>query len=227
LPGLLEQARQDRRALDRDGWFASGDAVGTSTERGETSCYYDRVEHMARLAGGQTYPKQFIEIRLRFSPYIKEVMVVGDERHRFVSALVNIDGEVFARWAEQQGLSFTTFTDLSQRPEVVACVAAEIERVNRALPEGSRVQRFANLPKELDADEGELTRTRKLKREFIEQRYAALLDGLYGTQCAGRPGSRRCATRTAAAACCVRACCWPRRRPPSPPAAASPRLSPT
>jgi long-chain acyl-CoA synthetase len=137
---------------------------------------------MARLAGGQTYPKQFIEIRLRFSPYIKEVMVVGDERHRFVSALVNIDGEVFARWAEQQGLSFTTFTDLSQRPEVVACVAAEIARVNRALPEGSRVQRFANLPKELDADEGELTRTRKLKREFVEQRYAALLDGLYGTQ---------------------------------------------
>ena len=163
------------------GWYRTGDAVGTSAD-GRDLVYYDRVEHMARLSGGQTYPKQFIEIRLRFSPYIKEVMVVGDERHRFVSALVNIDGEVFARWAEQQGLSFTTFTDLSQRPEVVACVAAEIERVNRALPEGSRVQRFANLPKELDADEGELTRTRKLKREFVEQRYAALLDGLYGTQ---------------------------------------------
>ncbi len=163
-----------------DGWYRTGDAVGTSAD-GRDLVYYDRVEHMARLAGGQTYPKQFIEIRLRFSPYIKEVMVVGDERHRFVSALVNIDGEVFARWAEQQGLSFTTFTDLSQQPEVVARVAAEIDRVNRALPEASRVQRFANLPKELDADEGELTRTRKLKREFIEQRYDALLRGLYDT----------------------------------------------
>ena len=96
-----------------------------------------------------------------------------------MSALVNIDIEVFRRWAEQRGVSFSTFTDLSQRPEVLAQIQQEMERVNKVLPEGARVLRFANLPKELDADEGELTRTRKLKREVVAQRYGALIDALY------------------------------------------------
>jgi len=86
---------------------------------------------------------------------------------------------VFARWAEQRNLGFTTFTDLAQKPEVVAQIAHEIAQVNSRLPGNAKVQRFANLPKPLDADEGELTRTRKLKREFIEERYRALVDGLY------------------------------------------------
>lgn len=170
----------EKTAEQMDGeWYRTGDAVGATEDRSEL-IYFDRLEHMSRLTGGQTYPKQFIEIRLRFSPYIKEVMAVGDERHGFVTALINIDGEVFARWAERKGLSFTTFTDLSQRPEVLARVGEEIARVNRALPEHARVLRFANLPKELDADEGELTRTRKLKREFIEERYRPLIDAMYG-----------------------------------------------
>lgn len=161
-------------------WYRTGDAIALSAD-GTELVYLDRVEHLSRLADGHTYPKQFIESRLRFSPYIKEVMVLGDERHGFVSALVNIDIEVFARWAEREGIAFTTFTDLSQRPEVLEQVGQEIARVNAALPERSRVQRFANLPKELDPDEGELTRTRKLKREVIEERYQALVQGLYGT----------------------------------------------
>ncbi len=172
--------KPDKTAERLDGdWYRTGDAV-TVTADGAELVYLDRVDHLSRLADGHTYPKQFIESRLRFSPYIKEVMVVGDERHGYVTALVNIDGEVFARWAEREGLSFTTFTDLSQRPEVVARVAREIDRVNEALPAHSRVLRFANLPKELDADEGELTRTRKLKREVIEERYRALVEGMYG-----------------------------------------------
>lgn len=164
--------------LDGD-WYCTGDAVNFTPD-GEL-VYLDRVDHLSRLAGGHTYPKQFIESRLRFSPYIKDVMVVGDERHGFVTALINIDGEVFSRWAERQGLAFTTFTDLSQRPEVLARVGQEIARVNQALPVHSRVLRFANLPKELDADEGELTRTRKLKRDVIETRYAAVVQALYST----------------------------------------------
>ncbi len=161
-----------------EGWFQTGDAVGKSLQ-GRELIYFDRVEHMSRLAGGHLFSKQFLEIRLRFSPYIREVMVVGDASREQVTALVNIDGDVFGRWAERHGVSFTTFTDLSQRPEVLAQVAAEIARVNRALPEPVRLTRFVNLPKELDADEGELTRTRKLKRDFIAQRYGVLIDAMY------------------------------------------------
>jgi len=159
-------------------WFQTGDAVGQGPSASEL-VYYDRVEHMSRLQGGHLFSKQFIEVRLRFSPYIREVMVVGDATRDRVTALVNIDGEVFGRWAERNGVSFTTFTDLSQRPEVLAQVAREIASVNQALPEAARLTHFVNLPKELDADEGELTRTRKLKRDFIEQRYGVLIDAMY------------------------------------------------
>jgi long-chain acyl-CoA synthetase len=161
-----------------DGWFCTGDAVGLAAD-GRQLVYYDRVEHMSRLSVGARFSKQFIEVRLRFSPYIREVMVIGDTHRPFVAALVNIDGEVFGRWAEHHGVGFTTFADLSQHPEVLRQVAAEIETVNRQMPEHARVRRFANLPKELDADEGELTRTRKLKREFIEERYRGLIEALY------------------------------------------------
>jgi len=137
---------------------------------------------MNRLKSGHLFSKQFIEVRLRFSPYIREVMVVGDPTREHVTALVNIDGDVFGRWAEHHGVSFTTFTDLSQRPEVLAQVAKEIALVNRALPEQARLRNFVNLPKELDADEGELTRTRKLKRDFIEQRYGVLIEAMYADQ---------------------------------------------
>ena len=162
-------------------WFQTGDSVGQGPSASEL-IYYDRVEHMSSLKGGHLFSKQFIEVRLRFSPYIREVMVVGDPTRERVTALVNIDGDVFGRWAERNGVSFTTFTDLSQRPEVLAQVAKEIATVNRTLPEAARLTHFVNLPKELDADEGELTRTRKLKRDFIEQRYGGLIEAMYADQ---------------------------------------------
>lgn len=164
-----------------EGWFLTGDAVGQGPSKTELT-YYDRMEHMTRLKSGHLFSKQFIEVRLRFSPYIREVMVVGDPTRERVTALVNIDGDVFGRWAERNGVSYTTFTDLSQRPEVLAQVAKEIERVNQVLPEPARLSHFVNLPKELDADEGELTRTRKLKRDFIEQRYGVLIEAMYADQ---------------------------------------------
>jgi long-chain acyl-CoA synthetase len=171
--------KPDKSAEKMNGdWFQTGDAVGQGPSPTEL-IYYDRVEHMSSLQGGHLFSKQFIEVRLRFSPYIREVMVVGDPTRERVTALVNIDGEVFGRWAEHQGVSFTTFTDLSQRPEVLAQVAREIARVNQALPEAARLSHFVNLPKELDADEGELTRTRKLKRDFIAQRYGVLIEAMY------------------------------------------------
>jgi long-chain acyl-CoA synthetase len=171
--------KPDKTAEKMNGdWFQTGDAVGQGPSPTEL-VYYDRVEHMSRLKSGHLFSKQFIEVRLRFSPYIREVMVVGDPTRDRVTALVNIDGEVFGRWAERQGVSFTTFTDLSQRPEVLAQVAHEIARFNQALPEPVRLSHFVNLPKELDADEGELTRTRKLKRDFIAQRYSVLIESMY------------------------------------------------
>ena len=164
-------------SIQRDGWYVSGDAV-RKTERGEL-VYLDRVEHLVNLASGHPYPPQFIETRLRFSPFIKDVMVLGDATRPWVGALINIDMAVTSRWAEERRIAFSTFTDLSQRPEVRQLVQGEIRRINKLLPESSRVVRFANFPKELDPDEGELTRTRKLRREFLEVRYGALIDGLY------------------------------------------------
>ena len=160
-----------------DGWFCTGDAV-TRSERDEL-VFLERMADLRRLRSGESFPPQFVETRLRFSPFIKDIMTVGDATRDFVAALINIDMSVVSRWAEEQNLSFSTFTDLSQKPEVAELLRGEIQRVNSFLPAHARVRRFANFPKELDPDEGELTRTRKLRREFLEQRYAAVIDGLY------------------------------------------------
>ncbi|MGE3993947.1 AMP-dependent synthetase/ligase [Pseudorhodoplanes sp.] len=160
-----------------DGWYRTGDAVSI-TEAGEL-VFLERLEDLRRLRTGETFPPQFIETRLRFSAFIKDIMTLGDESRDYIGALINIDMGVVSRWAEERNIGFSTFTDLSQKPEVAALIREEITRVNNFLPEHARVRRFANFPKELDPDEGELTRTRKLRREFLAERYAALIAGLY------------------------------------------------
>ncbi len=160
-----------------DGWYRTGDAVSI-TEAGEL-VFLERLEDLRRLRTGETFPPQFIETRLRFSAFIKDIMTLGDESRDYIGALINIDMGVVSRWAEERNIGFSTFTDLSQKPEVAALIREEIARVNNFLPEHARVRRFANFPKELDPDEGELTRTRKLRREFLAERYAALIVGLY------------------------------------------------
>jgi long-chain acyl-CoA synthetase len=175
--GYYNQPEKSAAKYTPDGWFQTGDAV-TLTDDGEL-VFLERLEDMRRLATGVPFPPQFIEIRLRFSPYIRDVMVLGDDSRDFVAALVNIDSEMIGNWAEDRGIGYTTFQDLSQKPQVRELVRREIDRISELLPEGSRVRRFINLPKELDADEGELTRTRKLRREFLEVRYKALVDGIY------------------------------------------------
>ena len=164
--------------LTEDGWYATGDAV-SMTDDGEL-LFFDRVKDMRRLANGHSYPPQFIETRLRYSPFIKDLMTLGDESRNFVSALINIDMEVLGSWAEGNKISFSTYTDLSQKPEILDLIMGEVARINALLPQGSRVARFANFPKELDPDEGELTRSRKLRRAFLEQRYAKLVEAMYG-----------------------------------------------
>ncbi len=105
-------------------------------------------------------------------------MVVGGERE-FVAALINIDLDNVGRFAESHHIPYTTFTDLSQQPKVIDLVKEEIRRLNRTLPEHARIKRFVNMHKEFDADEAELTRTRKLRRTFVEERYGELIEALY------------------------------------------------
>ena len=176
--GYHGKPEKTAEALTQDGWYATGDAV-SMTDDGEL-LFFDRLKDMRRLANGHSYPPQFIETRLRYSPFIKDLMTLGDEARDFVSALINIDMEVLGRWAEENKISFSTYTDLSQKPEILELIKSEVARINALLPKGSRVARFANFPKELDPDEGELTRSRKLRRAFLEERYAKLVEAIYG-----------------------------------------------
>jgi long-chain acyl-CoA synthetase len=159
--------------------YETGDAVRLD-ERGQL-IFLDRLKDMRRLKDGQIYPPQFIENHLRSSSMIRDAIVIGDERRTFVTALVNIDSEIAGRFAETLGLAYGTFTELSQLAAVRAEVARAIASVNALVEPAARVRQFATLPKELDADENELTRSRKLRRELIHERYCALIDALYGT----------------------------------------------
>jgi len=158
-------------------WFRTGDA-GLLEKDGHL-IYLDRLKEMITLSGGESYSPQFIEGQLKFSPYIRDVMSVGGEDRPFVSALINIDFENVGRWAERRGLAYTTFVDLSQKPEVYELIRQDVERVNRNLPEKARVRYFVLLHKEFDPDEAELTRTRKLRRRTLEDHYREILEALY------------------------------------------------
>jgi long-chain acyl-CoA synthetase len=159
-------------------WYQSGD-FGHIDEHGHLICI-DRMDHVKELRGGRKFSPQFAEIRLRFSPYVKGALIVGSEDKDFVTVIMNIDIENVGRWAEARRIPYTTFSDLSQKQEVIGLIKGEILRVNKSLPEWARIKRFVNLHKEFDADDAELTRTRKLRRDFIEERYGFLIGALYG-----------------------------------------------
>ena len=160
-----------------DGWCHTADAVNID-EDGHL-LFIDRLEHMGQLSSGIKYAPQYVEGRLRFSPYIKDAMVIGGKDKDFVSAILNIDFAMVGKWAERNRIPYTTFVDLSQKEEVANLVQKDLERVNGYLPEPARVRRFVLLHKEFDADEAELTRTRKLRREFMEERYKELIEAIY------------------------------------------------
>ncbi len=160
-----------------NGWCHTGDAV--NIDASGHLIFMDRLEHMGELASGTKYAPQYIEGRLRFSPYIKDAMVVGGKDKDFVSAIVNMDFAMVGKWAERNHLAYTTFVDLSQKPEVAELIKKDLLRVNSYLPEQSRVRKFVLLHKEFDPDEAELTRTRKLRRDFMEKRYKDLIDAMY------------------------------------------------
>ncbi len=168
--------------VDEDGrrWFRTGDA-GHLDSDGHL-VYLDRLKEMITLASGEAYSPQFLEGQLKFSPYIRDVMTVGGADKPFVSALINIDFDNVGHWAEKHGIPYTTFVDLSQKQEVYDLIRQDVERVNRALPPAARIRKFVLLHKEFDADEGELTRTRKLRRNLLAERYEAMISAMYGDQ---------------------------------------------
>jgi long-chain acyl-CoA synthetase len=175
--GYLKSPEKTAAAL-KNGWLHTGDAVNIN-EKGHL-IFLDRLVDMGELRSGARYAPQYIEGRLRFSPYIKDAMVVGGKDKDFVSAIVNMDFTMVGKWAERRKIPYTTFVDLSQKQEVADLVEKDLLRVNSYLPEASRVKKFVLLHKEFDPDEAELTRTRKLRREFVEERYRALIRGMYG-----------------------------------------------
>jgi long-chain acyl-CoA synthetase len=139
----------------------------------------DRLKDVTRLADGTTLAPQFLENKLKFSPYVKEAVVFGPGRPH-VGAMINIDMDNVGKWAERRQVAYTTFADLAARPEVVALMGDVVARVNRDLPAGTRIQRYLLLPKELDPDDEEITRTRKLRRRIIADKYGPYIEALYG-----------------------------------------------
>jgi long-chain acyl-CoA synthetase len=162
------------------GWYHTGDA-GHLDEDGHLY-YLDRVEYVNRLSDGTKFAPQYIESRLKFSPYIKDAFVVGDETRSYIGAAININYDNVGHWAESKRITYTTFADLSQKPEVCQLIGEEVKTLNMKLPGRQRIQRFVNMPKELDPDEAELTRTMKLRRRLVEERYKDFIAALYGDE---------------------------------------------
>lgn len=175
--GYLNNAKASAEMGNRETGYETGDAVRLD-KRGEL-IFLDRVKDLRKLSNGATYPPQFLENHLRAAAMVRDAIVIGDDNRDRVTALVNIDMEIAGRFAERAGLAFGTFAELSQLPPVRAEIAKIVETVNTIVDPGARIAAFANLPKELDADEEELTRSRKLRRGAIEAKYATLIDGLY------------------------------------------------
>ncbi len=179
--GYYKNPEATRQTLE-DGWVRSGDA-GLIDGDGHLKII-DRAKDVGRLADGTLFAPKYLENKLKFSPYIKEAVCVGQDRV-YVAALINIDLVAVGNWAERRNIAYTSYTDLSQRGEVSDLIQAEVERVNRSLAEdevlrGARIRKFLILHKELDPDDEEITRTRKVRRGYIAQKYAPLIEALYG-----------------------------------------------
>jgi long-chain acyl-CoA synthetase len=170
-----------RQAKDAEGWFHTGDA-GFFDAGGHVKII-DRVKDVGKLADGTLFAPKYLENKLKFFPYVREAVCFGHERDK-VCAFVNIDPDAIGNWAEKRGMPYSGYTDLASRDEVYDLVRDCIERVNADLagePEiaGSQIHRFLILHKELDADDGELTRTRKVRRGYIGEKYEPLVSALY------------------------------------------------
>jgi long-chain acyl-CoA synthetase len=161
----------------KDGWLQSGDAGYFNANK--QLVVIDRIKDLAETSRGERFSPQYLENKLKFSPYIAEAVVLGAGRDR-LAAMLCIRFSIISKWAEKTRIAFTTYTDLASRPEVYALLQKEVEAVNATLPPAQRISRFLLLYKELDADDGELTRTRKVRRSVINEKYADIIEAIYG-----------------------------------------------
>lgn len=177
--GYFQNEAASREALE-DGWLHTGDA-GYVEPDGHL-VVLGRVSEVVHTAAGERYIPNYIENRLKFSPFIKDVAVLGKGRDA-LAAIICIDKETVGHWAELRGISYISYADLSQKPQVLDLLAEAVRRMNATLPEPLRLRHFVSLHKEFDPDDGEITRTRKLRRNVVEERYAPIIEAIY----AGRP----------------------------------------
>ncbi len=162
----------------RDGWMHTGDAGYIKSENGHL-VVIDRIKDIATTSTGARFSPAYIENKLKFSPFVAEAVILGQDRP-YLAAIICIRFGIVSKWAEQRRIAFTNYTNLSTHPAVYALVKDEVETVNRSLPEAQRIRKFLLLYKELDADDGELTRTRKVRRGVINEKYADIIDAIYG-----------------------------------------------
>jgi long-chain acyl-CoA synthetase len=162
----------------KNGWFYSGDS-GFIREDGHL-VFIDRAQDLVALPEGEKLAPQWIESRLNFSPYIQESWVLAGPKKAYVSAIIVINYSNVSRWAGQRKIAFNTFAELSQKPEVYALVRQDIDRVNRTLSPGSKMKKYVHLHREFDPDEGEMTRTRNLRRTVLNEHYRQLVEAIYG-----------------------------------------------
>ena len=190
-PGLFrayyKNEEATREAKDAEGWFHTGDA-GFFDEGGHLKII-DRAKDVGKLSDGTLFAPKYLENKLKFFPYIKEAVAFGDGRAE-ATTMINIDIQAVGDWAERRGIPYAGYTDLAAKPQVVELIADCVAKVNADLARdpklaGSQMHRFVILHKELDADDGELTRTRKVRRGYIGEKYATIVDALYS-------GAERC-----------------------------------
>jgi long-chain acyl-CoA synthetase len=177
--GYFKADEATREVVGPDGWFRTGDA-GFVDPRGHL-VIIDRAKDVGALADGTAFAPQFIENKLKYSPYIREAVAFGDGKP-FVAAMIAIDPSTVGSWAERRNVAYTSYADLSQKAEVRALVREEIRRGNETLPAAQHVRRFLLLTKDLEADDAEMTRTRKVRRRHVAEKYASVIDAFYSGQ---------------------------------------------
>jgi len=176
MSGYYKNQEATDESFDSEGYFMTGDAAYLN--KNNHLVILDRINDIAETSNKVRFSPQFIENKLKFSPYIAEAVILGAERP-YLSAIICIRYQILSKWAEQRRIAFTTYTDLSARDEIYALVKEEVEAVNRTIPEAQRIKKFILLYKELDADDGELTRTKKVKRGIIQEKYGDIIDAIY------------------------------------------------
>jgi len=181
-PGILlgyHKNPESYAEIIKNGWLLTGDK-GVINDDGHL-LVFDRAADLMTTSQGITFSPQYIESKIRVSRYIKEAIVFGNDR-QFVACLVSIDYGTAGKWAEENHLPYTTYADLSQKPEVYELILKDLKRVNKGIPQETKIEKYALLHKELDADDAELSRVRKLRRGYVEDTYRAQMEALYGSE---------------------------------------------